>query len=169
MLAGAIALALLIKSFAFQAFKIPSDSMVPTLIQGDRVLVNKVSYKVHDVNRGDVVVFSRPPNFEPNDPLAPKDLFRRAVALAESYRRPGMTLRYALQTNGTLLDESEYLDDAVITTINAPIKVPEGKVLVLGDNRQNSKDGRVFGPIDQDLIIGRAFVMMWSFDRFTGL
>ena len=75
---GALVVALVIRAFFLAAFYIPSESMVPTLEKGDRVLVNKLSYKLHDVHRGDVVVFERPPN-EPDNGI--KDLIKRVVAL----------------------------------------------------------------------------------------
>ena len=70
----------LIKTFVVQAFRIPSDSMVPTLLDGDRVLVNKLSYDAHDINRGDVVVFERPPGL-PASPDDPDDLIKRVIGL----------------------------------------------------------------------------------------
>lgn len=163
---GAIAVALLIKAFFFQAFRIPSESMVPTLNKGDRVLVNKVSYDLHDVNRGDVVVFSRPPNFRPDDPEAPKDLIKRVIGL------PGDTVEARsgkVYVNGRAIDESGYLPAGVTTSMTRPIKVPKGRVLVMGDNRNFSEDGRVFGPISQDLIVGRAFARIWPPGRTAGL
>src|SRR5436309_7755444 len=75
---AALLAALLIKTFLLQAFYIPSDSMNPTLVQRDRVLVNKLSYHFHDVHRGDVVVFKRPPG--ENDPKI-KDLIKRVIGL----------------------------------------------------------------------------------------
>src|SRR3954453_10703794 len=71
----ALVVALVVKAFLFQAFYIPSDSMVPTLKKDDRVLVNKLSYKLHDVHRGDIVVFSKPPK-EQSDI---KDLVKRVI------------------------------------------------------------------------------------------
>src|SRR5262249_60509605 len=82
---GALVVALLIRAFFLAAFYIPSESMVPTLEKGDRVLVNKLSYKLHDVHRGDLVVFERPPN-EPDNGI--KDLIKRVVAL------PGETIEW---------------------------------------------------------------------------
>src|SRR3954451_1066631 len=73
----ALTIALLIKSFLFQAFYIPSDSMVPTLKTHDRVIVNKLSYKLHPVHRGDIVVFKSPANVDPSV----KDLVKRVIAL----------------------------------------------------------------------------------------
>jgi signal peptidase I len=162
---GAVVVALLIKTFVVQAFRIPSESMVPTLEMGDRVLVNKLSYDAHDLNRGDVVVFERPPSL-PAGPDDPKDLIKRVIGL------PGDELQTKdgqLYVNGRLLEEP-YLPEGTATFgIDEPLVVPEGQVLVLGDNRQNSSDGRVFGPIDEDSVIGRAFVVMWPLGRIGAL
>ena len=78
MVVGAVLVALIIKTFVMQAFFIPSESMVPTLKINDRVLVNKLSYRLHDVNRGDIIVFERPEG-ESNDQV--KDLIKRVIAL----------------------------------------------------------------------------------------
>jgi signal peptidase I len=162
---GAVVVALLIKTFVVQAFRIPSESMVSTLEVGDRVLVNKLSYDTHDLNRGDVVVFSRPAAL-PGGPDEPKELIKRVIGL------PGdelLTKDGELYVNDRLLQEP-YLDEGTATFgIDQPLTVPEGQVLVLGDNRENSSDGRVFGPIDADTVIGRAFVIMWPPGRIAAL
>lgn len=162
---GAVLVALLIKTFVVQAFRIPSESMVPTLEMGDRVLVNKLSYDAHDLNRGDVVVFSRPENL-PAGPDEPEDLIKRVIGL------PGdelLTKDGQLYVNGKLLEEP-YLPEGTPTYgIDQTLTVPEGKVLVLGDNRENSSDGRVFGPIAEDTIVGRAFMIMWPPGRIGAL
>lgn len=164
--AGALAVALLIKTFLIQAFYIPSGSMRETLVEGDRVLVNKLSYRLHDVNRGDVVVFEKPPG-EVTDGI--EDLIKRVVAL------PGETITFAngqVFIDGALLDEP-YLAPDMATLAKAPIPncdnapvrdtciVPEGRVFVMGDNREESRDARFFGPIEVDTIIGRAFLKVW--------
>jgi signal peptidase I len=153
-IAGALIVALVIKTFLFQAFYIPSASMEPTLNIGDRVLVNKLSYRLHDVNRGDLVVFERPPG-EPETEI--KDLIKRVVALPgeEVEGRNGRVF-----VDGASLDEG-YLQDGVFTTDFGPLLVPEDSVFVMGDNRSDSRDSRVFGPISEDLIVGRAFVRVF--------
>jgi signal peptidase I len=151
---GALVVALVIRAFFLAAFYIPSESMVPTLEKGDRVLVNKLSYKVHDVNRGDVVVFERPPN-EPDNGI--KDLIKRVVGL------PGETVEVRnckVLINGNQLDEP-YVKQWTRTCTFAPKTVGDNEVFVMGDNRDDSQDSRFFGPISQDLIVGRAFVIVW--------
>lgn len=159
---GALAVALVIQAFLFQAFYIPSESMEPTLQTGDRVLVNKLSYDLHDVNRGDVVVFERPPNEPPSEV---HDLIKRVVGL------PGDTVEGVdgvVLVNGEPLDES-YLASGTITSPFSAVVVPEDHVFVMGDNRGNSRDSRFFGPIDESLIVGRAFVIVWPLGRVGGL
>ena len=154
---GALLVALIIKATAVQAFYIPSESMVPTLKIGDRVLVNKLSYSgplSHDINRGDIVVFERPPN--ESDPRV-KDLIKRVIGL------PGEELSGhdgQVFVNGAALDEP-YLVDRHPDVDFEPIQVPTEHVWVMGDNRPNSRDSRFFGPIDDDLIVGRAFIRVW--------
>jgi len=157
---AALLTALLIKTFLLQAFYIPSDSMVPTLVQRDRVLVNKLSYHFHDVHRGDIVVFERPPGEV--DPRI-KDLIKRVTGL------PGETIEGRdghLLINGRVLEES-YLPKGVQTSDFGPITVPKGRYFVMGDNRGNSKDSRVFGPISKSLIVGRAFIRVWPISSIS--
>jgi signal peptidase I len=177
--AGAVAVALLVRVFAVQAFYIPSASMEPTLVEDDRVLVNRLSYKLHDVNRGDVVVFEKPDSLvTPPGPEEINDLIKRVIAL------PGESVVLQngdVYVDGRLLDEP-YLPEGTTTqpgpggstwahrcTVDDPCVVPEGTVWVMGDNRSNSEDSRWIGPIDQDTIVGRAFVTVWPFDRLSGL
>ncbi|MEA3055342.1 MAG: signal peptidase [Actinomycetota bacterium] len=151
---GALVVALVVKTFLIQAFFIPSLSMYPTLDKGDRVLVNKLSYKLHDVHRGDLVVFERPPG-QPASTI--KDLIKRVVGL------PGESIEAragVVYIDGKRISEP-YLVDGV-TTDNLPRQtVPKGEIFVMGDNRDDSADSRVFGAIDEDSIVGRAFLRVW--------
>lgn len=161
----AILLAVLIKTFVVQAFRIPSASMEPTLMVGDRVVVNKLSYRMHDVNRGDVIVFKRPPR-APSGPNEPKQLIKRVIGL------PGDTVLARdgkVYINDKLLNEP-YLPAGTMTLdMDNPLIVPKGQLWVMGDNRTHSGDSRVFGTIDKDTIIGRAFFIIWPPGRMTAL
>ncbi|MDP8936444.1 MAG: signal peptidase I [Actinomycetota bacterium] len=152
---GALVVALVVKAFLLQAFYIPSLSMSPTLDIRDRVLVNKLSYDLHEVNRGDVVVFKSP---RTNDGSEIKDLIKRVVGLAGETieTRDGRVV-----VDGVELEES-YLEPGIAP--GPPVErqvIPEGHVFVMGDNRANSKDSRSFGPIPESLVVGRAFVKVW--------
>ena len=164
---GAVLLALVVKTFLLQAFYIPSLSMAPTLEKGDRVLVNKLSYRLHDVNRGDVVVFERPEDEAASDI---HDLIKRVVGL------PGEEI--VIKDGGVYVDgerlEEGYLPDDVATSTDTtpykctdddPCEVPEDRVWVMGDNRGDSRDSRFFGPIEESSIVGRAFVIVWPLDH----
>jgi signal peptidase I len=168
---GALLVALLVRTVFIQAFWIPSDSMEPTLHKGDRVLVNKLSYKLHDVHRGDVIVFKRPEaarSANPDDDI--EDLIKRVVGL------PGDTLKTVdgrVYVNDEPLPEP-YLPEGTTTLMPSgqdmpPTEVPEGMYFMMGDNRGNSQDSRFFGPIDEDLIVGRAFVRIYPLDDIGGL
>lgn len=176
----AFAIALLIKTFLLQAFFIPSASMEPTLMIGDRVLVEKVSYRFSDADRGDVVVFEKDvaalinPTAEDGDPFyvdivnafkelfgfptgSKQDFIKRVIAISGDVveGREGTVF-----VNGDEVDEP-YLPDGTATSDFGPVKIPEGMVFVMGDNRANSDDSRGFGPVDEDKIVGRAFVLIW--------
>ena len=156
---AALLVALVIKTFLFQAFFIPSESMEPTLKPGDRVLVNKLSYDLHSIHRGDIVVFKRPPAEAGNPAI--KDLIKRVVGL------PGETIEAIdgkVYINGQPLKES-YLPPGTVTT-NLPRRVvPPGQYFVMGDNRSNSSDSRFIGPIPGSLIVGRAFIRVWPLSQ----
>ena len=142
------------RAFLVQAFWIPSPSMAPTLEVGDRVLVNKLSYKTHDVNHGDLVVFERPPEASNGEDDEIKDLIKRVIAVGGDTIEARDGLVYV---NGERIEEP-YLVDGTPTDNLALREIPEGSVFVMGDNRTNSEDSRVFGPINEDTIVGRAFI-----------
>lgn len=159
---GALVIALIIQTFLFQAYLIPSGSMQPTLDVGDRVLVNKLSYRSNDPSHGDVIVFKRPPGQAESEI---KDLIKRVVGL------PGETLEAVdgvVFVDGEPLGES-YLPEGTVTLNLPATTVPDGTVFVMGDNRGESFDSRFFGPIDVDLIEGRAFLRIWPLGDLGGL
>lgn len=159
---SALLLALLIRAVLFQTFFIPSASMVPTLRVHDRILVNKLAYDFHPVHRGDIVVFKRTGlHGIPNDEI--KNLVKRVIGL------PGDTVQTTpdghVEINGTVLAE-KYLPPGTFSTGIAPTVIPAHHYWVMGDNRTNSADSRVFGPIDKNLIVGRAFILIWPLPDF---
>ncbi len=168
----AVGAAMLIKTFVMQAFYIPTGSMQPTLEINDRVLVNKLSYRLHDVNRGDIVVFERLPHEV--GPDSTKDLIKRVIGL------PGESIVIRddrVYVNGSPLDEP-YLPPGTRTvntnsarpcTQERPCLVPPDSVWVMGDNRGSSQDSRVIGPIPTERIVGRAFVRVWPLSRLGGI
>jgi signal peptidase I len=164
-IAGALVVAFVVKTFLVQAFYIPSSSMEPELRISDRVLVNKLSYRLHDVNRGDLVVFERP-RCDGADPVV-KDLIKRVIAL------PGETVEgrdgRVFVDNRALAEP--YLPPGQTTSEFGQQKIPPGHVWVMGDNRDNSKDSRVLcggaTPIPESLIVGRAFVRVWPISSLS--
>ena len=169
--AVAIIAALLIRLFLFQQYYIDGPSMQTTLMPEDRVLVNKLSYRVHDVNRGDVIVFDRITSETQHD-----DLIKRVIAL------PGETVEVrscVVYIGGIQLDEPylnpEQSSQADPTarcgthTDMSAVTVPDGDVFVMGDNRVQSFDSRDFGPIEIAKIRGRAFVVIWPVSAWAWL
>jgi len=169
LIAAALIIALIVKAVLFQAFYIPSDSMVPTLKTHDRVIVNKLSYRMHPVHRGDIVVFKTPkgPDGKPIDPTI-KDLVKRVIGL------PGETVSARdgkVLINGHVLNEP-YLPAGTITNCAAFATqcFPTGPLApdhywVMGDNRAGSRDSRYFGSITKGEIVGRVFVRIWPLTR----
>jgi signal peptidase I len=181
----AFAVALLIKTFLLQAFFIPSASMEPTLVEGDRVLVEKISYRFSDPERGDVVVFEKdlgPPPIEVDDSLwtdisdgvrslfgfptgGSQDFIKRVIAV-EGDTIEGREGRVFV--NGEPVDEP-YLTEGLEISPFGPAEIPEDMIFVMGDNRNNSDDSRSFGPIEEDTVVGRAFVLIWPPADMSGL
>lgn len=168
----ALGLALLLRAFLVEVFVIPSGSMEPTLMVDNRVAVYKLGYRLHDVNRGDVVVFDNP-----GPDTGVDDLIKRIVAVG------GETFEIrdaAVYIDGERLEEP-YLRAGEATFAKAAIPgcendadplvcvVPEDKVLVLGDSREDSRDSRFFGPVDVDDVVGRAFMKIWPPSDIGGL
>lgn len=163
-----------VRPFVVEAFYIPSESMVPTLEVGDRVLANKFIYRFTDPHHGDVVVFRSVEDIGGGAPgpfaginrlitgedasTQPPDLIKRVVGL------PGDKIAVR---NGVLFVNSErqkepYVNDALPDrSFAAPVEVPRDRIFVMGDNRANSRDSRFFGPVPEKNIEGQAFVRFW--------
>jgi signal peptidase I len=159
----AVLLALLIRTFVVQAFKIPSGSMMPTLLVGDHILVNKFLYRFRDPARGDVIVFKYPVEEH-------RDFIKRVIGL------PGETIY--------VKDRHVYVNCPPAESACMPVKepwafyedrmglgessgrfdVPTGSYFVMGDNRNNSQDSRYWGFVKKEKIKGRAFIVYWSWD-----
>lgn len=169
----ALLVALGIRTFVLQQFYISGPSMETTLFQPNRVLVNKLSYRFGDIDRGDVVVFDRVTSNGRD--VQHDDLIKRVIAL------PGESVSIkacVVYVDGKQLDEPYLPDqDAQQTDLvarcrqpeMAAVEVPDGQVFVLGDNRPQSMDSRVFGPVDKTSIVGRAFVVIWPISRWRWL
>lgn len=168
----ALILALFIRTFVIQAFKIPSPSMVPTLLVGDHILVNKFLFgfrvpftddkimAIRDPERGDVIVFRYPRDRR-------LDFIKRCIAVG------GETVEVRdkqVFINGEPIDvpQAIFLDEGSFLTGRdtfGPVTVPEGKVFVMGDNRDNSNDSRFWGFVDLADVKGKAIVIYWSWDK----
>ena len=183
----AFVIALLLKTFVLQAFYIPSASMETTLRIGDRVLVEKLSYRLGDPDRGDVVVFEKDLGgalpVEEEEPSVigrigdafkglfgfptgtQQDFIKRVIAVGgDSVEgRDGVVF-----VNNREIDEP-YLDPGVETSSFGPVDVPEGTIFVMGDNRNNSDDSRNFGPVPVDTVVGRGFLLIWPPQDFDTL
>ncbi|MEA2933077.1 MAG: signal peptidase [Actinomycetota bacterium] len=172
----AILIAFVIKTFVAQAFFIPSGSMIPQLQVGDRVVVSKLAYRLHDPHRGDIIVFDNPTQSEHTTaPPVPERFLKgilESVGLStpstEEYIKrviglPGEQVEGRngrVYVNGRELVEP-YLPQGPTTRDFPPTTLAQGQLWVMGDNRENSSDSRVFGPIRESTIVGRAFVKVW--------
>jgi len=176
----ALLLAVLVKTFLVEAFWIPSVSMVPTLEVGDRVLVEKVSYRRREPRRGEIIVFHRLDGFGPADeglaatvrsffeglglaqPDGDIDLIKRVIGV------PGDTVEVR---GGRVLINGRRLREPYASTDDRDFlesQVPPGELFMMGDNRQQSDDSRFsLGTVDTDVVVGRAFVIMWPPGRAT--
>ncbi|SEG54621.1 signal peptidase I [Nonomuraea solani] len=193
----ALVLALIIKTFVVQAFYIPSESMENTLLKNDRVLVNKLVYHTRDIERGDVVVFSGVDSWdgefqleEPANPIAAffrwvgtafgivpgeKDYIKRVIGVGGDHVKC-CDSKNRITVNGTPIEEESYLYPGNVPSDKFfNITVPPGRLWVMGDHRSVSLDSRSHtgdaggGSIPEGQVIGRAFVIVWPFNRFSSI
>ncbi len=185
---------LVIRPFIVQAFYIPSESMVPNLLVGDRILVNKFIYRFREPQRGEIVVFKAPKRAAPDE----KDFIKRVVGLPgdtvevrdgkvyvngkpspdwmlprvpdpsapfdqqvqerNDPSRPPEALLYTFPDPNSSYDTAEFPFEA---RAGQPFKVPPGHLFVMGDNRNNSKDSHIWGPLERDRVLGKAMLIFW--------
>jgi len=170
-IAVALALALVIRTFVVQAFKIPSGSMEQTLLIGDHILVNKFIYAIGDgkwqifksnPKRSDIVVFEFPKDEN-------KDFIKRTIGVG------GEEIRIAdkklfIDGNQFVVEQAHFRDNMIIPETAStrdnfgPVRVPEGNIFMMGDNRDNSNDSRFWGYVDLRKVKGKAFIIYWSWD-----
>ena len=180
-------LAFLLRVMVAQAFYIPSESMgceacpVHTLEVNDKVVVSKISYRLHEPRRGDVVVFDAPPSVRAPAvergplgkvvrwlgeaigivPPSTEEFIKRVIAL------PGETVEARdgrIYIDGRLLQEP-YVPATITTSDFPPHELGDDQYWVMGDNRPNSRDSRSFGPIERDTIVGRTILRVWPLSR----
>lgn len=157
----ALAVALVVRAFVVQTFYIPSASMEPTLMIGDRILVDKLSYHLHDVHRGDIVVFGRPPGEQASENV--QDLVKRVVGLPGEtiWSSAGQVFVQGPDTGNKVVTVPEPVPGTQLGPAIRRFTLPTGDYYVLGDNRTNSDDSRYFGPIPRSLIVGRVVMRIW--------
>jgi signal peptidase I len=167
----AILVAVLLRTFVVATYSIPSGSMEPTLQVGDRIVVDKLSYHLHGVDRGNIVVFTTPPDEDcAGPPVA--DLVKRVIGL------PGETISLQdgnVYIDGRLLPEPYLPTDVRTDTYPGPsnnayalhraYRIPAGDVFVMGDNRPESCDSRYWGPIRESTIVGEVDLRIWPLSR----
>ena len=167
----ALVVAFLLRTFVIATYSIPSGSMEPTLQIGDRIVVDKLSYHLHGVDRGNIIVFSTPPNEHcAGPPVA--DLVKRVIGL------PGETI--SLSANDVFINGKQLAEPWLPASqrgktypgpspqgyaLHHPFKVPSGDVYVMGDNRTLSCDSRYWGPIKESTIVGKVDLRIWPLTR----
>ena len=179
----ALVIAVVVKSFVAQAFFIPSGSMLPQLQIDDRVVVSKISYRLHEPRRGDIVVFDAPGGKPKDDRPLPARFVRsiiQSIGLAapstDEYIKRVVALpgeRVEAHDGKVLVDGLElvepYLPVGTRTSDFTAVVVPPETVWVMGDNRSNSADSRIFGPVPESTVVGRAFARVWPLNHTSFL
>jgi len=166
----AITVALLVQAFLVKPYRIPSESMENTLLIGDRVLVDRISWRFSEPHRGEIVVFHSP--------------FKGPVLIKRIIGMPGDTVSLAdghVYINGRRLSEpyvrtvdgqpepTQPFTNGLPWSLEQPFKVPAGEYFMMGDNRTDSGDSREFGPVARSQLVGRAFARYWPPSRIGGI
>lgn len=179
-----------IQAFVLKPFAIPSESMEDTLKTGDRILAARFWYRLNDVSRGDVIVFHPPLRPEDEEsvelPAVAGDVDASDGSVTFIKRVIGLPGERISITDGKVHINGRQLDEPYVNGLESIYSVcgagevsgidteqgftiPAGHVFVMGDNRTDSHDSRCFGPIDEDLIVGRAFLIIWPPSKMGGL
>ncbi|MBI3324400.1 MAG: signal peptidase I [Candidatus Omnitrophica bacterium] len=159
-LVWAVAIALFIRTFIVAPFKIPSGSMRPTLMEGDRILVSKFSYRFHEPHRADIVVFRYP-----EDPKRPFIKRLAGIGNDQVEIRDGHVLVNGQPSDSPVMQHIRYINQGPYGQEARPIHVPGGMFFVLGDNSPSSHDSRFWGFVPRKLMIGRALCIFWPPQR----
>ncbi|MCD4668867.1 MAG: signal peptidase I [Actinomycetia bacterium] len=154
---SAVILAILIRIFIFEPFIVPTPSMEPTLMVGDRVIVNKLSYGFGSISRGDIIAFHSA--IEDG-----KELVKRAIAIEGD--EIVLTSEGEVFVNGERIEEEYLPGGRNISYLNQTVTVGEDEVFVMGDNRNNSFDSRYFGIIQEEDIFGEFLIVYWPPSRW---
>jgi signal peptidase I len=160
LIAIAIILALLIRTFIAEPRLIPSESMYPTLYVGDRLVVEKLSYHFHPPKTGDIVVFHTPPELQRRGYDKNQAFIKRVIGM------PGEII--SVVDGKVYLNNQPIQEDYIAEPPNQPfppVKVPADKLFVMGDNRNDSNDSRYWGFLPRENVIGRATFRFWPLDR----
>jgi len=155
----AFLLAMFVRTFFVQAFKIPSSSMVPTLKVGDRLLANKILYKFREPKRGEIIIFKYPLNPR-------KDFVKRLIALPEEEVKikEGKIFIDGKPVKNSLIENRYYYDNGLYG-VKFPARIPENCYYVLGDNSANSKDSRYWGFVPEKNLVGKPMFIYWPLKR----
>lgn len=157
----ALVLALVIRAFVVQAFKIPTGSMRPTLLEGDRILVNKFLYKFKEPSRGDVIVFKYPEDKK-------KDFIKRLIAVGGEtveIKNGGIYINDEKVEEPFIVRQMRYYNKSPYGGSGSKITIPEDSFYVLGDNSASSKDSRYWGFVPRKNLVGKAFFLYWPIKR----
>lgn len=163
----AFGLVFVVRTFFFAPIVVDGPSMMPTLHNGDQMIVNKIVYDIHEPERFDIVVFHASDK---------KDFIKRVVGVPGEHVAvkddvlyiDGKKMKepFLSEQKSSVMSNESYTGDFQLDGItNGTEEIPEGKVLVLGDNRNNSTDSRILGLISMDQIVGKASLIYWPFDR----